>query len=596
VRETARTTARLVALAAAAVAWMAAAASPAAAVTGQLAYAGCLGNVAAQGCIDLPEAPLQGADGVAVSPDGASLYVASNGSDSVTHLFRGADGRLALDGCLNNDGTENCGDLPAAPLDGPSGVAVSPDGRSVYVVTYQGGSIAHFFRDLPGGQLYYDGCLNNDGTQGCVDLPGAPLSGADGVAVSPDGGSVYVAAFGSGAVARFNRLQPGGQIVYDGCLNNDGSDSCTDLPDAPIAGPSAVAVSPDSTSVYVASFSGDSIGYLRRDTATGKLAWDGCLNDDGSQGCANVPGAPLDGANGVAVSPDGRSVYVASSIGDSVTHLGRDTATGTLAFAGCLDNDGALGCDDAPGAPLDKAFGVVVSPDGASVYVASNGSDSVAHLLRGAGGRLAWERCVSNDGTEGCDDAPGAPLDGATAVAVSPDATSVYVAAVDGNTVAHFARALAAPAPPAPPGQGAGGGSSAPPAPAPRSAFGAAVRVTARLAAGRIGAKGPVRVVIANANAFAVTGTLAGRTARAVVATRRPVALTGQRFAVAAAGRTTVRLTLSQRLRRELARKRRLVLRLTLGVRDPAGNRRTVRTQVVPRLAAPRRAAKGRAR
>ncbi|MEX2105605.1 MAG: hypothetical protein WD810_01785 [Solirubrobacterales bacterium] len=38
--------------------------------------------------------------------------------------------------------------------------------------------------------------------------------------------------------------------------------------------------------------------------------------------------------------------------------------------------------DDAPGAPLGGAFGVAVSPDGRSVYVASEGSDSIAHFLR----------------------------------------------------------------------------------------------------------------------------------------------------------------------------------------------------------------------
>jgi hypothetical protein len=119
--------------------------------------------------------------------------------------------------------------------------------------------------------------------------------------------------------------------------------------------------------------------------------------------------------------------------------------------------------------------------------------------------------------------------------------------------------------------------------------------VTARLAAGRIGAKGPVRVLIANANAFGVTGTLAGRTARAIGAARTPVALAGKRFAAAAAGRTTVRLALSQPLRRELARRRKLVLRLSIVVQNPAGNRRTVRKQVTPRLAKPRHSAKPRA-
>jgi DNA-binding beta-propeller fold protein YncE len=578
-----RTRVALVALLAVGAAWLTAAATPAAAAPGQLAYDGCLADTADQGCFDLPFAPLQGASGVAVSADGKSVYVASSNGDSVAHLFRnGLDGQLALDGCLSNDGSQNCGDLPSAPLDGASAVAVSPDGKSVYVSSYYGDSIAHFFRSSPGGQIGYDGCLANDGTQGCVDLPGAPLDGANGVAVSPDGTSVYVTSLGSDSVAHFARNGPDGQIVYAGCLANDGTQGCVDLPGAPLDGANGVAVSPDGKSVYVASYYGDSIGYLFRSTVSGQLAWDGCLNNDGTESCGNAPGAPLDGASGVAVSADGKSVYVASFGSDSVSHLSRSIATGQLAWDGCLNSDGTESCGDLPGAPLDGANGVAVSPDGKSVYVASYYGDSVAHLLGGPDGQLAWDGCLNNDGTESCGDLPGVPLDGANGVAVSPDGRSVYVASLLSNSIAHFLRELAAPATPAEPA-GAPAPSGTPSgASSPRAAFGAGTKVTVKLAAGRIGARGPVRVLVSNANAFGVSGTLTGRTAKAKLTTKR--------FTVPATSRTTVRLALSKPLRRELRRKRKLVLRLSAVVQDPAGNRRTVRRQVAPRLTARRRA------
>jgi hypothetical protein len=84
-----------------------------------------------QGCFDLPFSPLMTARGVAVSPDNKSVYVASIGAASVGHFFRGGpEGQIAWDGCLSNDGSQNCGDLPEAPIADANAVAASPDGKS----------------------------------------------------------------------------------------------------------------------------------------------------------------------------------------------------------------------------------------------------------------------------------------------------------------------------------------------------------------------------------------------------------------------------------------------------------------------------------
>ena len=254
----------LVALALAVGAWPALAGSAEAA--GQITYDGCLANDASQGCFDLPFDPLGGASGVAVSPDGKSVYTSSFLSDSVAHLFRGGpDGQISYDGCLANDASQGCFDLPFE-LGGASGVAVSPDGKSVYVTSTEGDSVAHFFRGGPDGQISYDGCVANDASQGCADIPGsgAPLDGASAVAVSPDGKSVYVASAPSDSVAHFFRSTVGGQISYDSCVANDASQGCADLPAAPLSVARRVAVSPDSKSVYVASFDSSSVAHFFR--------------------------------------------------------------------------------------------------------------------------------------------------------------------------------------------------------------------------------------------------------------------------------------------------------------------------------------------
>ena len=80
---------------------------------------------------------------------------------------------------------------------------------------------------------------------------------------------------------------------------------------------------------------------------------------------------------GVAVSPDGGSVYVANAASDSVSQY--DVGAG-----------GAL----APKSPAtvaagDVPFGVAVSPDGGSVYVANVSGDNVSQYDVGAGGALS---------------------------------------------------------------------------------------------------------------------------------------------------------------------------------------------------------------
>jgi len=89
-------------------------------------------------------------------------------------------------------------------------VAVSGDGKSVYVAATSSptnSAVARLNRNLTTGAL-----TQPAGTPGCVSETGAgpcahghALKGASGVAVSPDGNSVYVASFNSNAAARLNR-------------------------------------------------------------------------------------------------------------------------------------------------------------------------------------------------------------------------------------------------------------------------------------------------------------------------------------------------------------------------------------------------------
>ena len=143
-------------------------------------------------------------------------------------------------------------------------------------------------------------------------------------------------------------------------------------------------MSPNGASVYAVSFNNGTVSHLFANPAQGQLSWDGCVSDDGSGGtCADVPGtgAPLAGARSVAVSPDGRSLYVASSTSSSISFFSV-AAQGQLTFQGCLSDNAIPGCVDPPGEPLKGADAVAVSPDGGSVYVTGSGNGTVAHFFR----------------------------------------------------------------------------------------------------------------------------------------------------------------------------------------------------------------------
>src|SRR2546422_5054926 len=101
-------------------------------------------------------------------------------------------------------------------------------------------------------------------------------------------------------------------------------------------GATGVAVSPDGKHVYAAGELDDALAVFERDSASGALTFVEEQKDavDGySGGDAGVgPLRRLNGAHGVAVSPDGAHVYVSSKTGDALTVYSRDVATGELTF------------------------------------------------------------------------------------------------------------------------------------------------------------------------------------------------------------------------------------------------------------------------
>jgi DNA-binding beta-propeller fold protein YncE len=445
----------------------------AAAATGALTQlpgaGGCITNSGKQGCAKGRAVP-QGA--LAISRDGRSVY--ASGSSLAAFARNAATGALSqlagTAGCLSKSGANGCTKVPE--LADAADVAVSDDGRNVYAAGVNG--VVVFARNTATGALNRlagsAGCVRNAGSSGPAGCPTARgLGNPAAVAVSRDGRNVYVAANGSGAIAVFTRdastgalAQPAGDA---GCVaDTDSGEPCAKargLFDA-----NAVAVSPDSTTVYAGSRrnpddeSGE-LAIFTRDPATGALTQPagaaGCVVDSqiSRDGCAKA--RSLTGPSVFAFGPGGRTLYVGSTaLVGSEEDLGGDIAvfkrtpagalTQPTGGGGCVDLQSGTSCPNK--ASVSDVSGLAISADGKSAYVADavfggavgvfarNPSTGALTQLRGKAG------CLNKRGSKGCSQARW--LQNPEDVVVSPDSRNVYATSQAGGGVLVFKRQRAA--------------------------------------------------------------------------------------------------------------------------------------------------------
>jgi 6-phosphogluconolactonase (cycloisomerase 2 family) len=419
----------------------------------QLAGAGgCASAQADLGCT--PARGLDDAHAVALAPDGHTLYVASSTPASVTAFnvdaHNGLLGQLNLSaGCLASVAQEGCG--AARALEGASAIAVSPDNLHVYVAASGSGAVASFARQ-PNGSL-----VQLAGTAGCIVTPPAPaatgcdtgqsLGGADAIAVSPDGRFVYVAGFTADSLLVFARDAATGRLTQLagtlGCLRPN-RPVCA--PVTGLDGPSAIAISADGTSLYVASGAG-TLTSFQRDVATGMLtqlpAGTGCLSDGPITDCTAIGG--LARASALAITPDGRTVIAAGTDDDAVLSFRRDQATGTLTRVSCVSGSAnTAGCT--PSTLVGGPRSLVIRPNGLVVWVGASRGDSIVSLqidattgaltpTAGPGGcvrRLASAECRA-----------ARALDDPRGLAASADGVHVYAVSAQSDGIAVLGPQLA---------------------------------------------------------------------------------------------------------------------------------------------------------
>jgi DNA-binding beta-propeller fold protein YncE len=197
----------------------------------------------------------------------------------------------------------------------------------------------------------------------------------------------------------------------------------------------------ESASFAVAAFSTQASG-----TLTQLPGASGCVNRDGSDGCAAAPFAgqePVNEASGILISPNGRSVYVSHS--SAAPDFETNACSGTDNFIAAFPRvpaTGALG-------PLAQDIGSCglfpsMSPDGRSIYAAAGNFGNALSLFsrNPATGALAHVGCIGYE-ARGCREVRNVPAPADTVV--TPNGRFAYVISDDfneGETIGVFRRAL----------------------------------------------------------------------------------------------------------------------------------------------------------
>jgi putative pyrroloquinoline-quinone binding quinoprotein len=355
---------------------------------------------------DGPSSWTDGARAVVLSPDAATIYV--TGSSEGTNPPNRDYLTLAYDAASGSQLWEARYDGPGGDFDEPDAMALSSDG-SVLVVTGETTS-RQTWRDYAtvaydagtGDQLWgvrYRGGANKDD-----DIPRA-------VVMSPNGSTVFVTGYSGG-----HNGNDVATIAYDAATGDRVWIRRLDGPDHLNDSSNAMAISSDGSALYIAGSVGvdgasDDYLMLALNPATGERLW--VRTYDG-------PKSESDIVWGVGLSPDGSSLFVTGqsrglSSADIAT-LAVDAADGSRKWLARYDGTGRA----------DGANGLAVAPDGSKVYVVGDSvgqgegglNDYITVAYDAVSGARLWRQRY---------DGPGDSNDVASDIGLTPDGSQVWV-------------------------------------------------------------------------------------------------------------------------------------------------------------------------
>ncbi len=237
--------------------------------------------------------PMEQPQSVVLSPDGRNAYVVAKTSRALVVFARDPDeGTLTF--------------VQSHPEEeSPSYAAISPDGKHIYVVCHKS-SVSCYQRNERDGRVERVQLLRDARYKPGEPLPdNRGLKFASSVMVSRDGKNVYVTSLRRG-VSAWARNAESGELEFlqrldNGMEGTDGLDYALSL-----------TMNPADTLVYVAAQKDSALTVFERQKLDGKLRFLEVVKDDPP----NVEG--MLGARAVAISPDGKHVYVGTGVRTTV--------------------------------------------------------------------------------------------------------------------------------------------------------------------------------------------------------------------------------------------------------------------------------------
>ncbi len=342
---------------------------------------------------------------IAISPDGKFVYVISqNSTDGITVFSRDAGtGKLTYSSEVPK-GTTN------VLIDAPRGIAISKDGGFAYVSGGSDNALNVFSRNTSTGVLsIIETHLDNSETGGTINTLTRPA----GIAISPDNKHLIVLSSSSSesGISIFTRNTSDGTLAFLQEFRDDGiGGTITNLTAAQWA-----SFSPDGKFVYVSAPGADALNIFSRETDPasadfGKLSF-----------VSDITGATVDFVEDVRVSDDNAYIYIAAKIANQIVWASRNTSTGELGTLNTITNA-------EPGiTSLKSVEDVVLSTDNTRLFSAASSADLLTVFNRDAGsGDLSFVQELIDDGSTVAVSTTDFGLNNNEDVAVSPDGKHLY--------------------------------------------------------------------------------------------------------------------------------------------------------------------------